>query len=211
VLRVSATHSFALKWLAPRSADFGRRHPDIDLRLDSSDSLANLTDGSCDVAIRYSASPTEGRLLFQERLAVIYSPALAASIGRDTLTLSDLARAPLIYEGDPDRWKAFLGARGLAVHDHHFARAFSHAGLLVQAAVAGNGVALAPLAIASADLADGRLRALRVGTLPMAYGYRAVVAAHAAESGKVQRFLLWLEAMFEAMRSGLGEGLIDSA
>lgn len=66
VLKVSATHSFAMKRLLPRLQGFALQYPEIDLRLESSDQPAVLVDGTCDVAIRYALAGVDDDVVYQE-------------------------------------------------------------------------------------------------------------------------------------------------
>ena len=53
ILRISTTHSFAIKWLVPRMHRFTKLYPELDIRIDSNDAPVDLEDDSMDVAVRY--------------------------------------------------------------------------------------------------------------------------------------------------------------
>ena len=53
ILRISTTHSFAIKWLVPRMHRFTKLYPELDIRIDSNDAPVDLEDDSTDVAVRY--------------------------------------------------------------------------------------------------------------------------------------------------------------
>ena len=96
ILRISTTHSFAIKWLVPRMHRFTKLYPELDIRLDSNDAPVNLEDDSADVAVRYGpVSDGDPALLFRERLIAVYSPDLLAP-GQSELTLADLPNFPLL-------------------------------------------------------------------------------------------------------------------
>jgi len=200
-LRVSSTHSFSIKWLAPRLPRFTAHHPTIDLRIESSDRMAEMRDGSCDVAIRYGRyQPSEkADCLGRESLVVVFSPSLCDA----TIPLASLVRYPLLYEDNPALWLQLLSAQGVAHRHFDFSARLSHSGLLVQAAVAGQGVALVPHAIAYEDLSHGRL--LRANCPPIAseYGYWLLGAPAKADSPKVMQFKAWLHAEFAEMAAKL--------
>ncbi len=59
ILRISTTHSFAIKCLVPRMGGFTRLYPELDVRLDVGDHKVNLDDDSTDVAIRYNRKKAE--------------------------------------------------------------------------------------------------------------------------------------------------------
>ncbi len=204
-LTLHCTYSFAMKWLMPRLHRFHLRHPGVELQLQASDAaLAGpLADG--ELALRYlrrAAGEDEANWLWTERLVVVYAPTLLQ--GRDARAqgdpgLSVLARYPLLYEGSPGAWLRLLDAIGFGGRRLDFAQGFSHAGLLVQAAVAGHGVALAPLSLASEDLAQGRLRWLRGLQLPWDYGYALLQAPGAGRLPRVRAMADWLREEFAGM------------
>lgn len=205
VLRVSATHSFAMKWLMPRLHRFAAAWPAIDLRLESEDRLVDLQDGGCDLAIRYvrveAASTAE--LLFRERWLMVYSPALFPA---SAPTLSELARQPLLHEGSPALWRRVLAENRIDYPHFDFSRSYSHGGLLVQAAVAGYGVALAHYSLAEQELRQGRLVAGPCAPLPADYGYRLMPAAGGEMPEKVRRFVEWIKDEVAAMEAGAASG-----
>jgi LysR family glycine cleavage system transcriptional activator len=214
-LRVSATHSFALKWLVPRLYRFNAQHPGIDLHLESTDQTVRLGEGTCDVAIRYMplhAAPPDD-WLWQERLVVVFSPKMLA--GRDVkagarISLTALARYPLLYEGTPDAWMRLLKHLGMGGQRADYARSYSHSGLLVQAAVAAHGVALAPYSLAHEDLAQGRLSMLPSDPtdLTAAYGYRLMVEPGRESLPRIASFRAWISGeMADMQRDYLALGV----
>lgn len=213
VLRISTTHSFAIKWLTPRLMRFTRLHPELDIRIDSSDTLVNLDDDSVDVVIRYcrveDGDPT---LLFRERFVAVYSPALPAP-GAAALTLADLRHCPLLYERSTQYWLRFLRENGVAIDKLDFSRSFTHWGVLAQAAVAGQGVGLVPFGIVYDDILRGGLRLLEARSMAHAKGYRFLVNPRKRAMPKVARFRAWLEAEMALMQQALehGAGRAESA
>lgn len=197
VLRISATHSFAIKWLVPRLHRFTTQYPEIDLRLDANDQPVNLDDDSTDIAIRFggdgsgTSAADGGGTAFHDPLVVTYSPALLAP-GQAALALVDLARLPLLYEDSTADWIALLQANKLLGRRHNFARGYSHSGVLVQAAVAGQGVALVPYMIACDDVAKGALCLLPCQGLPEGERYRLLVNPSKAALPKIARFSAWM-------------------
>lgn len=157
---LSATPAFAAMWLLPRLPRFQADHPDIDLRLHASNAVVDLEAGGIDLALRYGHGPYPGlaaTALLEDRFVPVASPRLALR------RRADLARHPLIHfewhRPDPRHpgWPLWLrhtpvegvdGRRGL-----HFTEE-SHA---IQAAIAGQGVALLSEALVSAPLAQGTL------------------------------------------------------
>lgn len=201
LLRISTTHSFAMKWLVPRLHRFTARHPAVDIRVEASDGVVDMAAGVCDVALRYvAATPQDDGLLYRERLVAVVSPSLLTAPA-STPKLATLVRQPLLFEGTPEPWLRVLEASGVRTRRLDFSRSYSHGGLLVQAAVAGHGVALAPFALAHEDLQQGRLVQCDCAPLPNGYGYRIVVAPGLSPSVKVQAFVAWMQEEVAAMLS----------
>lgn len=199
LLRISTTHSFAMKWLVPRLHRFTARHPAIDIRVEASDRVVDMAAAVCDVALRYVPASAPGEdLLYRERLVAVVSPSLLPAPDARP-KLAALIRQPLLFEGTPEPWLRTLEASGLRSRRLDFSRSYSHGGLLVQAAVAGHGVALAPFALAHEDLLQGRLVQCDGEPLPNGYGYRIVVAPGLAPSVKVQAFVAWMQEEVAAM------------
>jgi LysR family glycine cleavage system transcriptional activator len=202
VLRISTTHSFALKWLAPRLGQFTQLYPELDIRLDSSDRLVDVEREDVDLAIRHCVTRDHPAVLFEERMVVAYSPALLAP-GETELTLADLGRFPLLYEDTTEYWARLLQANAILEGPYDFSRSFSHYGVLTQAAVAGQGIGLVAYSIAYDDIQKGALRLMRARSVPYPRGYCFVVAAHKAERPKIRRFREWLQGEMQGMQRAL--------
>ncbi|MBI3727048.1 MAG: LysR family transcriptional regulator [Burkholderiales bacterium] len=205
-LRISCTHSFAMKWLVPRLHRYTQLHPDIDIRIDSNDAVVDPGQGLCDIAIRHQlfVEGDDANLLWREQLLLAYSPAMLSDKdkrARQEPDLKRLLRYPLLYEGTPENWIRLLKSRELLKQPHDFAQNYSHAGLLVQAAVAAQGVALLPAAIACEDIQQGRLHVLPAAGLSSRYCYRIVTASNRAV--KVDNFVIWLHDEMTQMQNYL--------
>lgn len=199
VLRISTTHSFAIKWLVPRMHRFTKLYPELDIRLDSNDAPVNLDDDSTDVAVRYGpVSEGDPDMLFRERLIAVYSPELLGP-GQSEITLADLPNFPLLYEKTPESWLQLLN-ENKAKGKYDFSRGYSHWGVLAQAAVAGQGIALVAYGIAFQDILKGSLKQINCRSAPFGSGYRFLVNPRKEKMPKVQRFRAWLVAEMSDMR-----------
>jgi LysR family glycine cleavage system transcriptional activator len=200
VLRISTTHSFAIKWLVPRMHRFTKLYPELDIRIDSNDSPVDLEADTTDVAIRYGqVREGDPATLFRERLVPVYSPELLGP-GQQELTLSDLAQQRLLCEKSNESWLQLLNENRALKGKYDFSRGYSHWGVLVQAAVAGQGVALVPYGIACGDLATGALRQISCRSAAFRNGYRFLVNPHKEGMTKVGRFREWMFGEMEEMR-----------
>jgi LysR family glycine cleavage system transcriptional activator len=171
-LTVSVTPSFASRWLIPRLPAFTAAHPDIDLRILASDRVANFQTDAVDLAVRYGRPPfgpgLTANLLFEQVIVAVASPLLVEKLGPPDQP-ENFARYALLHDSH-DFWPQVLeqafpagaAASGKSIR-------FNQTSLAIEAAVAGQGLALASDIFVTADLASGRLtRALpaelRVGS-----------------------------------------------
>ncbi|MHA4868194.1 LysR substrate-binding domain-containing protein [Duganella sp. PWIR1] len=203
ILRISTTHSLAIKWLVPRIARFTKLYPELDIRIDSSDQLVNMDDGGTDIALRtYDVDPGDPNLLFVDRLVAVYSPSLLAP-GETEITLADLHRYPLLHEFTTDTWIALLRQNNALKGKYNFSRAYTNFAVMVQSAIAGQGIALVSHAIASADLQSGVLKMVCCESAPYRRGYRIIISRGKQGMQKITHFCDWLRTEVAEMQKGL--------
>ena len=203
ILRISTTHSLAIKWLVPRIHRFTKLYPELDIRIDSSDRLANLEDGSTDAALRFHPiEEGDPELLFRERLVAVYSPSLLAP-GQEALTLADLQRFPLLHEHSNEEWIQLLRQNSALKGQYDFSRSYSNFAVLAQAALAGQGISLVSYAIAYEDLRTGALKRIVCFSAPYKRGYRLVVSPGKEGTTKIARLRAWLKDEIEEMQRSL--------
>jgi len=199
-LNVTASPSFAGKWLVQRLHRFQEAWPEIDVRISATDAVVDLIQGDFDIAIRYGTGRYPGltvELLLRNEVFPVCSPELLRS-GPPLETPDDLLRHALIHDQAIDRdplaptWPMWLKAAG--VHDVPNAPGLSVSTnhLALEAALAGHGVALANSTIAAADMAAGRLVRLFSLSLPDLFAFYIVTAPGALERQKVRAFHDWL-------------------
>jgi LysR family transcriptional regulator, glycine cleavage system transcriptional activator len=198
-LTLSATIGFSSLWLIPRLNDFRARHPDIDIRIDANNRLVDLARDEVDVAIRYCTpdlAPAGAQRLFGEQVIVVCSPALAKAPG--LASHADLARHVLLHYDRPDgvapwsSWEVWLevqGAPGLKPAGSVVFTAFDH---LIQAAMNGQGVGLAPTPLVRRLIADGKLVAPLRAITGSARVYHLLVEPAAAARPPVREFVAWM-------------------
>jgi LysR family glycine cleavage system transcriptional activator len=202
VLTATVAPSLAAKWLIPRLHRFRAAHPEISVRLDTDLKELDLIRDGIDLGIRFGAGSYPGLRadrLMGEQLNPVCSPALLD--GPAPLhTPEDLRHHTLLHiEGETcdvtwADWAMWLRAANCP----HVASAggprFSQSLMAVQAAIAGQGVALAPLSIVADDLADGRLVKpfADMPGHPTAFAFYIVSPRDLAESPKVAAFRNWV-------------------
>lgn len=207
VLRISTTHSFAIKFLAPRLGRFTQQYPEIDIRLDSSERLVDVAHEDVDLAIRHGVITDRPGALYHDRLVAVYSPALLAA-GEDELTLADLTRFPLLYDETTDYWVKLLCANGMPEGQFDFSRGFTNLAVAAQAAIAGQGIALVSYSLVCDDIDRGTLRLMRGTSVDYPYGYYFVTTPRKGALPKVASFRGWVEdevvQMDRALQARLG-------
>ena len=173
---------FCLLWLIPRLADFHLTHPDIDIRINATDVPVDLETADVDVALRYaftSPGSAHAQQLFGEQLTAVASPALLRQTGAIHRP-SDLAHHALIEAGMARRsphmewlsWQRWLEASNCSTWEPVRWLYFNYAHQIAQAALAGQGVALARMPLVADSLAQENLVEVLPGTRldsPMAY------------------------------------------
>jgi LysR family glycine cleavage system transcriptional activator len=199
-LTVTASPSFAAKWLVLRLHRFQERSPEIDVRLSATDEVVDLTNGDFDMGIRYGAGRyprLEVELLLQNEVFPACSPYLIAS-GPPLRTPQDLRQHALIHDQTVERdplfptWAMWLKAAGVKGMPSSPGLSFSAAHLALDAAISGRGVVLALSTIAAADLAAGRLVRLFSLALPDPFAYYIATAPGALDRPKIKLFRDWL-------------------
>ncbi len=143
----------------PRLTKFTAREPEIEVRIDASPVLADFTRDPFDLAIREGrgAYPdTELLRLFELDYFPVASPTLARRLRRPDGSF-DWSRARLLHEVSVDYWPDWIAMAGVKDVDVARGLFFSHTMLALDAAVEGQGVALAPPSLAERELARGAL------------------------------------------------------
>ena len=208
--------SFASMWLIPRLEAFQNDHPDIDLRIDASDVCVELDTADVDVALRYaragSVPPTAIRL-FGEQLTPVASPWLIKS-GHPLEQGADLAHFALIEAGDGHRnqnlellaWRRWLDVYQLPTLEPKRWLYFNYAHQIAQAALTGQGIALARMSLVADSLASGDLVEILPGMrLDSPLVYWLIVGPRASERPEIKAFCAWLQAQAALTRIAIGE------
>jgi LysR family glycine cleavage system transcriptional activator len=201
IVSVSTIDSFAARWLMPRLFRFRRTHGDIDVRVATSERLADFVSDGIDIAIRCGGGQYPGlsaELLMKEDHFPVCSPKLLR--GRYPLrTAADLAHHTLLHDVFTVDWAIWLHSAGIDNVDPHRGPTFLSSDHAIQAAVAGEGVVLGRSALVADDLAAGRLVRPFELSLPAGFAYYVVYPQRALQRPSVKAFRDWL--MAEA-RSG---------
>ncbi|HEX7030222.1 MAG TPA: transcriptional regulator GcvA [Gammaproteobacteria bacterium] len=194
VITVSTVPSLAARWLVPRIAAFQAKCPDYEVRVGTSHQLVDFRRDGVDLALRYGRGGWRGvysERLFAPREFPVCAPSLLEG-ARPLRKPDDLAHFPLIHDmgfGNWAQWLAAAGAknvvapRGLVLQDMN---------VVLQAAIEGQGVALASPALVHADLRAGRLVRPFTVDIPVELSFYIVCEPGREISPELAPFLDWL-------------------
>ena len=202
-LTVTTTIPLASLWLVPRLPRFTQQHPELDVRIVASNDVLDLVQAQVDIAIRYAslggATPL-GKPLVGYSTFPVCTPALMRDPARPLRTFADLAQHVLLefettVHGRPwYDWEQWFSAVKTAKFKPAGRQRFSHYDQVVEAALAGSGVAIGKRPHLNSKLQAGTLCAPfgtdGVATLGSFY---VVVAPSATGRGAVgEAFVAWL-------------------
>ena len=158
VLTIAAPRDFTAKWLASRLAAYGADKPDQRFVLAAADGAVDFTQANLDLAVIRGAMPAEEELsgvsLGEETMILVAEPSVASRLS----AASDLATTALIHHPGSD-WAGWHARRQLAHDQAAGGLTVADAGLAIDAAASGYGVARVPSSLAAADIAAGRVAA----------------------------------------------------
>lgn len=201
-LTVSVAPSLASKWLVPRLDGFQEAHPDVDVWVSADMEPVDFAVEDVDLAIRYGAGRYDGLVsehLMAEKIIPVCSPALLT--GQNPLkSPKDLVHHTLLHDSGTEKdpscptWPMWLKAAGVCHKQGERGVKFNQSSLVIEAAVAGKGVALAKAALALADLEAARLVIPFDLTTPTDFSYYIVHPPSKSSSPSVAAFKAWLKA-----------------
>jgi LysR family transcriptional regulator, glycine cleavage system transcriptional activator len=204
-LRVTTTSAFASRWLVPRLSRWREEHADVTLSIIGVDRVVKLDADEADLAIRYARSAPHGasREIFRDQFYPVCSPKLLAK-GPSIHRASDLMAYPLVhfdwFANDPTspNWKRWFEMASAsdpeARQDLQIALSFREELHAIEAALAGQGVALCSDVIVASDLASGALvKAVNIA-LP-GYGFYPIYALDHPRRANIEIFVQWISAV----------------
>lgn len=191
---LTTTTAFAAGWLVPRTRKFNLAHPDLTLRIHPCDTVVNLHAGDADCAIRYGRAPFPGLLadpLMEERFAPVCSPRLAIC------TPADLKQHTLLHsvwhrqDANTPSWRKWCALAGVRDIDTDAGTVLTDDAHVIQAAIAGQGVALLSTVLVQ-DALEAGLLSRPFGPELEGLGYYFVYPAERAEAPLVRAVRAWL-------------------
>lgn len=197
-LTITTSPNFAAKWLVHRLGRFSETHPGIDLRVSASVQHIDFAREDIDLAIRHGDGQWPGMHVIRlctEELFPVCSPKLLKGRGALRL-LRDVKHHTLLHTNDTNNWENWLArvdARvGVGGVDAKRGIIFNQASMAIDAAVDGQGIALARTALASWDLISGRLVRPFRQAFDAPYAFWIVCPKSTAALPKISAFRDWL-------------------
>jgi LysR family glycine cleavage system transcriptional activator len=204
VLTVSTSPDFAAKWLVHRLGHFAEAHSGIDLRVSATLHHVDFAREEVDLAVRHGDGNWPGLdtvQLSDEQLFAVCSPKLLS--GRRRLGKpADLLKFPLIHLDNRDDWTKWLRAVGVDQGEVAHGPVLNRASMVIDAAIDGQGVALARTTLAAWDLINGRLVRPFPDSLALSRTYWIICPKATSNVPKIVTFRNWLlaEAAEDARR-----------
>jgi LysR family glycine cleavage system transcriptional activator len=194
VLTVSTSPDFAAKWLVHRLGRFAEAHPGIDLRISATMHHVDFAREEVDLAVRHGDGNWAGLdvvRMCSEHLFAICSPKLLSERQRLSKP-SDVLKFPLLHLDDRQDWSKWLEAAGVAGAEPTHGPVLNRASMVIDAAVDGQGVALARTTLAAWDLINKRLVRPFDLVLRLSKNYWIVCPKATSALPKITTFRAWL-------------------
>jgi len=200
-ITVSASPSFAMRWLVPRLDDFRSVHPDLDVRIAATDRLVDPRREAVDLCIRYGEGHYPGLSvapLSTDEVFPVCSPRLGGLERPEDLRHHRLLHDEM-FLAHPQRpgWERWASLAELDLSGIPSAR-FSHASMAIEAAIAGQGVALGRSCLVARDLSEGRLTCPFGPRFRSPFSYWLVTPPGGRSPLRVQALTEWLEQALRA-------------
>lgn len=217
---VSTFASFASLWLLPRLADFQAAHADIDIRISAQDRLLDADDPDQDLLLRFGlpgVAPPHAERLFGEVLTPVVSPMLLAQSRAGQAPplrkVGDLVAHTLLEEDGRQptasmlSWHSWLQHKGQSDLEPRRWVFLNYTHQQVQAALAGQGVALARMALVHEQLERGELVEPfgARGRISTPTGYWLVPTLGARLRPELRAAIEWIREQANRTRHSLGE------
>ncbi|VVD80932.1 LysR family transcriptional regulator [Pandoraea capi] len=190
---IAATPTFATRWLIPRLGRFTQLHPNITVHIAECMAPFLLAGSGFDAAVHFDHPAWSGmhvHHLLEEVLIPVCSPALLARAG-EPVSLDSLPR--LHRRQHPDAWQTYAQAVDIPLSNSAIGARYDLHSMLIEAAIAGLGVALVPHLYVGAELEQGRLVAPWPKDKAVSKHFCLVLPEPIALSqGPVQAFAHWL-------------------
>jgi LysR family transcriptional regulator, glycine cleavage system transcriptional activator len=191
-LNVSVEPSIASRWLVPRLGRFSSQHPDIDLNIDPSNHLVDFRVEEFDLGIRYGRGEwddVDAVKLSDVAIFPVCAPSLLTGYNR--LTPQDLKAFTLLHENRKSWWADWLSSNSMIMEDTWKGVTFQNH-LAIEAAEAGQGIALGDQILCTDAIVDGWLARPFNAEIKDHGSYFIVRAKGSKEAAPARVFREWL-------------------
>jgi LysR family glycine cleavage system transcriptional activator len=205
-LTLSLPPTFARRMVVPRLADFQRRHPDLEIRIDTPPSNIEFASAPVDMAIFFGFNRVDALvtdLLLREEFTPVCSPKLAAHVGKDGAgnDLADFIRKhPLLHvrQGEDlwQCWSIFTEQAGLGEVPVDRGIVLETADLVVESAMNDGGVGMIDVRMFPDEVKSGRLVAPFQASVVSGRSYYLVSRAEEIEIPRIAAFRAWVIEQF---------------
>jgi DNA-binding transcriptional LysR family regulator len=199
-LRVAVTPTFSRQLLLPRLALFRHAYPEIEVVLTVTLPIVDHAAEPADIELRFGTGPytdCESVRLLSDEVSPVCSPEYLHEAGpfggvhgfdtREAVARARLIRCPL------EPWRTWFTAHGIALDEPSAGSQFNDIGLVLDAAVAGFGVALMRLRLGAAWLDSGRLVRLNERSVPSPHHYHLCWKPGTLDRWECAAFVHWLQ------------------
>jgi LysR family glycine cleavage system transcriptional activator len=199
-LKVTMLPSVASRWLIPRLPRIRGRHPELDVQVIADSRLLDLRSEGIDLAIRFGRKPNlcyAVTRLMGDCVFPVCAPELLER--HDAVdSIDSLFTLPLLHDSSTDsHWRAWLDYFGRPDIACHAGQRFSEAGMMIDAALLGLGVALARASLVTDLVATGALVCPLEMAAPTNFSYYLLELSEAVDRPRIAAFrrLLMAEAV----------------
>ena len=203
IVALSTLPSFGSRWLVPRLGRFLAAQPEVEVRVSATESLVDFELEPIDICIRFGS----GRYphLFKEKLAddswlAVCSPAF---LSRHKLqSPADLEQHSLLQDSHVEAWPRWFAAQRKRLSQHQRYTQLTDSSMVVEAAILGQGVALARRSLSLDELAAGRLVLPfpKVAPIPTGLAYYLVGPRENFKRQEIAAFLSWIRQEARSLR-----------
>ncbi len=200
LLRITGIPSHVTRWLAPRLHRFRTAYPDIELHISADLALVDLTQRTFDVALRFGSGNYPGihaEHLMDDAIFPVASPRYLAEVGpiERPAQLLGVTRILDVTAEDDDsgtNWRTFFAHHGLPMDTVDRGMQFNGAGIALEAAAGGLGVAIVRRSLVGEEIGSGRLVQVLPGEIATNWSHYALALPDMADWPPLRAFIDWL-------------------
>ena len=199
-IRITGIPSHVTRWLAPRLHRFRAQHPDIELHVTADLAVADLTQRTFDVALRFGNGPypnLHAEYLMDDAIFPVASPRYVAEVGpiekpADILLLTRILDVTAEDDESGTNWRTWFNHHRLPMDGIDRGIQFNGAAITLEAAAGGLGIAIARRSLVGEEVRSGRLVQVLPGEIKTNWKHYALALPDMADWPPLRAFLDWL-------------------